>query len=268
MKRGILLGLFLAPLFLAAAGADLAPGWEALANYRAAQALTVFDRAIASGETPGARTARFGRAVALLDRQPVTPVVVDEARGIFAQLAESGGDDVAQGARFFLGRVAQHHQAQPDAPEAARQYNRLIAEHEDSIWAQTALSRLALLQIYEMNQATPPAARITEAEKLLAHARNASAETELHMAIANAIFFYRLPAGTALPHLLAAERLGRLDWIARAETLVQIAELSRLAGNRQQAAQYYRVFLQENPRDFRHYIVTERLAEMTKGGSL
>ena len=61
-----------------------------------------------------------------------------------------------------------------------------------------------------------------------------------------------------------AERLGRLDWTARTETLVQIAELSRLTGNRPQAAKYYRTFLAENPRDLRHYIVRERLAEMEK----
>ena len=262
MKRGVILGLLCCPLLLVAAAADLTPGWQALANYRAAQSLTVFDRAIASGDATAARTAQFGRAIALLDRQPVTPAVVDEAKAILSPLADAGGDDVAQGARFFLGRIAQHHQLQPDPVEAARQYERLIAEHENSIWAQTALSRLALLKIYELDRSESPAARIATAEKLLAHARNASAESELRMAIANAIFFYRLPAAGALPHLLAAERLGRLDWVTRAETLVQIAELSRLAGNRAQAAQFYRTFLAENPRDLRDYIVNERLAEM------
>jgi hypothetical protein len=262
MKRVIFI-LLCGPLLLAAAGTDLAPGWDALAKYRAAHSLTVFDRVIASGNAADVRTARFGRAVALLDRQPVSPAQVEDARGIFAALA-AGDDDVAQGSRFFLGRIAQHHLQQPDAAEAARQYGQLIAEHEGSIWAQTALSRLALLQIYELDPAASPATRIASAEKLLGHARNASAESELHLAIANAIFFYRLPAGGALPHLLAAERLGRLDWTARAEALVQIAELSRLAGDRAQAAKFYRTFLAENPRDLRHYIVKERLAEMEK----
>ena len=259
--------LFLAGLILAAgtaAGSELAAGWQALSNYRAAQALEVFDRHLGSADPAVAREARFGRAVALLDKQPVTFSQVDEARTLFTALADSGGDDPAQGARFFLGRIAQHHQAQPDAGEAARQFRRLIAEHEDSIWAQSALRRLALLELYGLNLAAPAADRVAAAEKLLAHARTPAAESELHVAIAEAVFFYRLPVAGALPHLLAAERLGRLDWTARAETLVQIAELSRLGGDRAQAAKFYREFLKENPRDLRHYNVQQRLAEMEK----
>ncbi|MEO6873211.1 MAG: hypothetical protein ABI222_00150 [Opitutaceae bacterium] len=263
MKR-VLCWLLFWPLAVVAADVDLKPGWEALATYKTGQSLKVFDRAIKSDAAATVRTAKFGRAVALLDRQPVTPSQVEESRATFAALADSGGDDVAQGARFFLGRIAQHHLQQPNPEEAAHQYRQLIAEHENSIWAQTALSRLALLEIYALEPEASPAARIAEAEKLLAHARNASAETELHVAIANAIFFYRLPAEAALPHLLAAERLGRLDWTARAEALVQIAELSRLAGERAQAAKFYQTFLTENPRDLRHYIIKQRLAEMEK----
>lgn len=257
--------LMLAGLILAAAsaaGSELAAGWQALASYRAAQALQVFDRHLASADPAVAREARFGRGVALLDKQPVTFSQIDEARVLFTALADSGADDPAQGARFFLGRIAQHHQPQPDAAEAARQFRRLIAEHGESVWAQSALSRLALLELYGLNLSVPPAARLAEAEKLLAHARTPVAESELHVAIAEAVFFYRLPSAGALPHLLAAERLGRLDWTARAETLVQIAELSRRGGDRRQAAQFYRTFLAENPRDLRHYIVKERLAEI------
>jgi len=266
MKRALLLaGLVLAAA--SAAGSELAAGWQALAGYRATQALQVFDRHLASADPTVAREARFGRGVALLDKQPVTFSQIDEARALFTALADSGGDDPAQGARFFLGRIAQHHQPQPDVAEAARQFRRLIAEHENSVWAQSALSRLALLELYGLNPSAPPAARVAEAEKLLAHARTPAAESELHLAIAEAVFFHRLPAAGALPHLLAAERLGRLDWTARAETLVQIAELSRLAGDRRQAARFYRTFLAENPRDLRHYIVRERLAEMEKPAS-
>lgn len=248
-------------------GSELAAGWSALANYKAAQALKVFDPAINAADPAVAREARFGRGVALLDRQPVTPAQIDEARKIFTALADGGTDDPAQGARFFLGRIAQHHQAPPDNVEAARQFRQLIAEHGSSIWAQSALGRLALLQLYELDPAVPPAARVAATGQLFAQARTPAAESELHLALANAIFYHRLPAGGALPHLLAAERLGQLDWTTRTEVLVQIAELSRLAGERAQAAKYYRLFLAENPRDLRHYIIQERLAEMEKPGT-
>jgi len=263
MKTGriILAGLLLAA---AARAGDLAAGWQSLANYRATQALDVFDRELESNDPALRREARFGRGVALLDRQPVSPSQVEEARAIFAELADSGTDDFAAGARFFLGRIAQHHLAQADAAEAARQFRRLIAEHENSVWAQSALGRLALVEIYELNLDKAPTARLAEAEKLLRHAHLPAAESEVHLAIADAIFFYRLPPSPALPHLLAAEKLGRMDWTVRMDVLVQIAELSRLEGNRAQAAKFYRQFLAENPRELRHYNVQQRLAEMEK----
>ena len=259
----MLIGLVLAA---SAAASQLAAGWQALADYHAKQALEVFDLHLSDADSAVAREAQFGRGVALLDRQPVTPGQVEEARQLFIALADSGSDDPAQGARFFLGRIAQHHLAQPDDAEAARQFHQLIAEHEDSVWAQSALGRLALLEIYALNPGSPPAERLAHAGKLLDHARTPAAQSEVHFAIADAIFFYRLPAAGALPHLLAVEKLGRIDWSARSDVLVQIAELSRLAGERQQAAKFYRTFLAENPRDLRHYIVTERLAQMERPG--
>ncbi len=263
MKTAImLLGFCLAAG--AASASPLAAGWQALANYRAVDALRIFDGVRAATDTALAREARFGHGVALLDLQPVTGAQLDEARRVFTELADIGADDAAQGARFFLGRIAQHHQPQPDPVEAARQFRRLVSEHGNSRWAQAALSRLALLQIYELDPAAPPAVRIAEAGKLLAQARTPAAESELHYTIANALFFYRLPAADALPHLLAAERLRQLDWPTRVEVLVQIAELSRLAGDRVQAAKFYRTFLVENPRDLRVYIVRQHLAEVDK----
>ena len=243
---------------LARAG-ELQDGWSALAGYQTGRALKTFETHRESADSATAREARFGYAVALLDDQPITASKLDESRRLFTALADSGTDDFAQGARFFLGRIAQHHVVEPNALEASRQFRQLISEHVDSVWAQTALSRLALLEIYELNPKAAPADRIAAAEKLLADARTPKAECEVHYVIANAICFYRLSTAGALPHLLAAERLDRLGWNERREVLVQIAELSRLAGNAQQAAEYYRKFLAENPRDQRHYIVQERL---------
>ena len=242
-----------------AAGSELAPGWQALANYRAEDALKVFDGRLNDPNPAVAREAQFGRAVALLDRQPVSDSQVAEARRMFAELAGSGTDDFAQGARFYLGRIAQHHQLQPDPAEAARQYRQLIAEHGDSIWAQSALSRLALVLIYDLDPTVAPAVRIAGAEKLLAEAKTPSAESELHLVIASAIFFYRLPDAPALSHLLAVVQLGRVEWTVRSEVLMQVAELSRLAGRKADALKYYQMFLNENPLDPREYIVHERM---------
>jgi len=248
----------------AVADPELAAGWQALAGYHAERALPIFDRKLAAADPAAAREARFGHAVAILDKQPVSADQIDETRRIFTELAANNSDDVALGARFFLGRLAQNHQQTPDPAEAAREYRQLIAGQVDSVWAQTALSRLAILEIYALNLSSPPEVRIARADQLLALAHTPSAACELHLVIANAIFFYRLPGGPTLPHLLAAVQSGRLDRAIRTEVLVQVAELSRLAGDKAQAARYYQLFLDENPIDFRCYIVRERLAAVEK----
>jgi len=101
--------------------------------------------------------------------------------------------------------------------------------------------------------------RIAGAEKLLAEAKTPSAESELHLVIASAIFFYRLPDAPALSHLLAVVQLGRVEWTVRSEVLMQVAELSRLAGRKADALIYYQMFLNENPLDPREYIVHQRM---------
>ncbi|MCF7688651.1 MAG: hypothetical protein K9N01_10145 [Cephaloticoccus sp.] len=249
-----------------ATGGELANGWQALAGYRAGQALGVFDPQQNATDPGLAREARFGHAVALLDHQPVSGAELAEAQRVFTAMAESGTDDFAQGARFFLGRIAQHHLAEPDAVEASRQFRRLIKEHVNSVWAQSALSRLALLEIYALSPDSAPAGRIAAAENLVASARTPAAKCEVHYVIATAILFYRLPGAGALPHLVAAERLNRLGWSERTEVLVQIAELSRLSGHQEQAAEYYQKFLTENPRDQRHYIIQQRLEQLQAAG--
>ena len=172
---------------------------------------------------------------------------------------------MAQGARYFLGRIAQHHQASADPAEAARQYRRLLAEQPASLWAQTALSRLVLLELYAPAKAATPAACVAAAEKLLALAVLPAAQSELHLVLADAIFYYELPPATALPHLLAAEKLRHLDPPTRADTLVQIAEVSALTGDPVQARRFYETFLAEYPLDQRWFMVGQKLKGLGPG---
>ncbi|MFI5357790.1 MAG: tol-pal system YbgF family protein [Opitutales bacterium] len=265
MKTPVLILAGLAAV-LPAAAPGLVPAWEALADYRAADAVASFGRAEQSPDPRLAREARFGHGVALLARQPVDGAQIADARRIFRDLAASGQDDLAQGAEFYLARIAQHHAAQPDPVEAAQHFEKLIQTWPDSIWAQTALSRLALLEIYALDLDRPPAERIARATRLLAAARVPAAQSDLHEVFADAIFYFRLPAAQALPHLLAAERIGLLDTVTRPDVLVQIGELSRLQGEQEQARQYYGKFLREYPRDQRHYMVEERLRVLGEAG--
>ncbi|HNC24068.1 MAG TPA: hypothetical protein PLU52_07675 [Opitutaceae bacterium] len=231
------------------------PAWVALVRLRTDEAAREFAR----GNRPE-RERDFGLAVAQLARQPLTAEQIVAARATFTRLADSGADEVAQASRYLLGRIAQHHLETADPAEAARQYRQLLAEHPDSIWAQTALTRLALLVLYPADPAVTPDAAVAEAEALVDRARIPAARSELHLVIADAIFFYRLPAARALPHLLAADGIGLLDRPTKADTLIQIAEVSVLTGQPAQARKYYEAYLADFPLDQRRFMVRQRLA--------
>jgi len=235
---------------------------ELLHENKAGSARENFERAAPNRDPAPAREAQFARGVSLLVTPPVSAAQLDEARRIFAALAEGGADDAAFGSRYFLARVAEYYQEQPDPEEAVRQFRQLLAAGRDSIWAQTALTRLAILQIYAVDLGQTPGARIAGAEQLRAAARGAPAESDLDLVLADAIFFYRLPAAGALPRLLAAERLGQLDGPTRADVLVQIAEVSSLEGDIAQARVFYGKFLGEFPSDQRRYMVGQKLAAL------
>ncbi|MBK8856114.1 MAG: tetratricopeptide repeat protein [Opitutaceae bacterium] len=244
------------------AAGDLSTAWQALADYRAAEAVRIFERAAKADDPATVREARFGRAVALLARQPIEPAQIEAARVIFAGLAGEENSDIALAARFYLARIAQHHAAQPDEAAAVGYYRQIIELQPESIWAQTALSRLAILQIYPLDAVQSPAERISRTEKLLDLARGPAAQCELHWLLAEAVFFYQLPAVQALPHLLAAEKLGRLDAVAQADVTVQIAEVSVIAGDVEQARTFYQKLLDGFPRDQRRFMVQQKLAAL------
>lgn len=243
----------------AARAVTLADGWRALAGYRADDAAAIFARLAQAPDTATAREASFGGAVALLVKQPTSDAQTLAAQRRFAELAESGRDDVGLGARFYLARIAQHHLSTPDNAAAARAYRELIQADADSRWAQAALSRYAMLQLYALDETQPPEERVNHVEKLVPLAKTPAAQCDLHRAIADAVFQFRLPPQRALPHLLAAEKLNRMDAVARADVLVQIAELSRAAGDTARAREFYAKLLHEFPRDQRHTMVRQRL---------
>jgi len=264
MKPGAFILLVLLPVAGVTAPASSDPSaeaWSLLANYRSDLAQARFEE-LASPGARDARTARFGLALSLLAQPSPQPDRVGRARALLTALAAAGTDDLALGARFYLARLAEFQAEPPDPALAAAEFRRLVAEHPDSRWAQVAVSRLAILLLYTSAGPAEPAARVVAAEQLLASARQPLAAAELHLVIADAIFHYRLPDRLALPHLLAAGQTGALDPTTRADVLVQVGELSRLAGNPAQAADYYRTFLAEYPRDARQFPVRKELAAL------
>lgn len=242
----------------------LAEAWQTLANYRPDHALPRFEEVAAQGGA-GARTARLGAALSLLAQPSPLPDRVGRARAILTALAADGADEVALSARFYLARLAEFQLDPPDPQGAAIGFRRLIAEHPGSPWAQAAVARLALLLLYTAAGPAEPAARLAAADQLLPAAHQPLAVAELHLVMADAVFHYRLPDALALPHLLAAEQTAALDTATRADVLVQIGEIARLTGQREQAEHYFRIFLAEYPRDARQFPVRKQLAAIGAG---
>jgi raffinose/stachyose/melibiose transport system substrate-binding protein len=246
-------------------GPDLEAAWRQVQGLRPDKALPLFEAMAGSPEPRVARPARLGRAVCLIDLQPVSPSQIAQARSVLATLDDGSPDDTALAARFLLGRIAQAHQDVPDPAEAARLYRSLISEAPGSIWAQTALPQLALLELYALDGSETPARRIARASSLLDRARSPEAASDLQVALAYAAIFYRTPPIVALPHLKEAVRLGRVAWPTRRDALLQIAEISRITGDTAQAVRYYHTFLDENPIDQRVYTVHRILDALTGG---
>lgn len=242
--------------------ADLAAGWAALADYRAEEALRIFTAAAKAADPAVVRLAELGRGVTLLALQPVSQAQIEQARSILSALTENQADEAALGAWFYLARIAQHHRAQAEPAEAARCYRRLLELAPDSAWAQSALGRLALLELYAPDGRGTLEQRFARVSDLLGLARTPEARCDLHWLMAEAVAFHRLPEARALPHLIAAEETGRLDVVTRPDVLVQIAELARRTGEAASAREYYLRFLRDYPRDNRDYLVRQRLAAL------
>jgi hypothetical protein len=252
-------GLRAAP---AAAPDRLVQAWTADSNYFPREAHRLFtEQARADGHS---RVARLGTALSLLTYPPTTDERIGQARAALRQLADSGDDEPALAARYFLGRIAQIYQSRPDYAAAADQYRALAGRHGETYWGQLALAKLGILILYALPAPAAPAARLTQAEALLPRATPPTA-CDLHLMMADAALYYGLPAARALQHLLAADALGVPSDITRANVWVQIIELSAQLGERARAEAYGHRFFTAFPRDARRYAIEQKLAAVAAG---
>jgi TolA-binding protein len=240
-----------------------AQAWRWVAEQRYAEARAAFEPAVTAGGA-GAREARLGLAVALLGVQPKTQGNVSRAREVLAPLAgEESADEWALQARYFLGRIAELHEREPDLALARRFYRGLFEEHPGAPIAQAAAVKYVLLAL---NAVEPPAtkrATIARMETLSALFVEPSARRDYHVVMAYG-YLRHAPEelASARRHALAAEAAGFTDAERRRSNLLRIAELSRALDDTATARAYYEQFLAEAARDTRALLVRERLAAL------
>jgi tetratricopeptide (TPR) repeat protein len=208
--------------------------------------------------TAQSREAQLGRAIAQLNRPPVTPSSLEEAQRQLTSLA--AGDDVtSHAARYFLGRLRQMHPMQPEPLAAAQEYERLVATGADDAWCRLALVKLAILRLTVLPATGALPAQLAAVEPLLARTSDPASQHDLHLVLAEARLNHEIYDAITLGHLRAAFATTREADTMRADLLVQIARLAGMLGDRATAREHYERFLRDYPKERRAFTVNAAL---------
>lgn len=245
------------------AGPAADEGWQDLAGYLFRDAHDAFTR-----EAPGSdRVRALGAAASLLNDPPVTSGKVAQAEAqLRALLAASAADEPALYARYLLARIAHLHRP-AEIAEIERAYREVIAAAPAHPLAQLAAGKLALVLLYQRPDLTVPRRLAAAAE--LAPVAGAEQLPE------TACIYYRVLAEAALYYDVLDDRV--LAWLQRADAMgthevmtatglrIQLAEVARALGRREEALAYYRQYLATAvPTDNRYRTAAEHMAELAK----
>lgn len=196
------------------------------------------------------------RAIALLGSPAASGDDVRRAKAELGATVAAGGDgDAVVAALYLLGRLEQLS----EGTAVPREFETLWREHAGHPLAQLATLKSLLRRLYAEG-AEAAEDRLAAGEEGGATITVPDLRRDYHLAMGEAYIFHGDRRGPALRHLRAARALGIPSAATRADVLVQIGELARLTGDRAGAAESYRAFLAEFPRDLRQQIVRDHLA--------
>jgi hypothetical protein len=237
--------------------ADLAEVWADIADTRIVEAQAAFKAAAPADP----RERALAGALFVLARPPLTEAGIATVATTCTELAR-GDDELAALALYLSARVVQVHRLSPDYPQAASLYRELARRHPQSHWAQLGLVKLGLLTLHALPEPADAAARVAAAGTLLTGITEPALQRDLHLQIGAAAVLSGLPVDTALPHLIAADKVGGLLGLVGEDLVIQIGELSLRAGHREQGIAYLQRFLRDFPTNTRRYNIEQRLAEV------
>jgi tetratricopeptide (TPR) repeat protein len=201
--------------------------------------------------------ARLLDAISLLERQPRTQGNIDRAQATLLEVAGAKGP-ASPAALYLAARVAEVHSQPSNVGLAIRRYEELFATAPEDPLAQAGVVKMLLLMTYQDGR--DPAVVLKDAEVWGGRLTNADALRNFHLLMGRSLLFFHLDRASARDHFEAALKLGLLDPVNRANTLVTVAELYFQEGKGSLAKPYYERFLAEFSRDQRRRIVKERLA--------
>lgn len=262
--RGVLgCGLAMGVTGLVPAAPAAEEGWQELAGYLFRDAHDAFTREPIGTD----RMRALGAAASLLNDPPITPGKVARAEAQLRELlAANPADEPALYARYLLARIAHLHRP-AEIAEIETAYRAVIAAAPAHPLAQLAAGKLALVLLYQRPDLTVPQ-RLTAAAAL---APVAGAEQLPETAciyyrvLAEAALFYDVMDGRVLAWLQRADAMGTHEIMTATSLRIQLAEVARALGRREEALAYYRQYLAlAVPTDNRYRTAADHMAELAK----
>jgi tetratricopeptide (TPR) repeat protein len=253
--------LLTALLALGVAPAMADEGWQLLAGYLFRDAHEAF---VANPSTDDRRHA-LGTAASLINHPPVTPGKITRAETLLRELlATEANDETAHYARYLLARIAHLHRTGPVA-EVEAAYRAVIAADAAYPLAQIAAGKLALVLLYQRPELTITERLDAAAELAPIAGRETLPEAACayYRALAGAALFYDVLDERVYAWLQRADAIGTADVLVASGLRIQLAEIARELGHRDEALAHYRRFLGEIlPTDNRYRTATERMQEL------
>lgn len=262
--RRIRRALFLGILALACAAPlpaqteePLAEAWTKLSLSLCNDAYRLFHDT--AQKDPSSREARYGEALALMNRQPRSSGNLARAGALFTQLqAANPRDGIGVAALYFEARLAQAQSAPPGGTKALALYAELTRAHPASPFAQLALIKTAGLRLYDPGAPDGELTRrFAECEAFAPRITNRALLGQYHREMADAYQRLRRDDRDALRHLLASFPCGTPNLQGQADLEVRIGETARAVGDDATALAYYRRFLADFPNDIRAYAIRQ-----------
>ena len=238
-------------------------GWSLLAGYLFHDAHDAFTRKPAAPD----RVRALGAAASLLNDSPITPGKVAEAEAQLRQLlAENPADEPALYARYLLARIAHLHRP-AEISEIEAGYRAVIAAAPAHPLAQLAAGKLALVLLYQRPDLSVPQ-RLAAAAALAPVAgavQLPETACAYYRALAEAALYYDVLDGRVLAWLQRADAIGTSEVVTATSLRLQLAEVARALGRREEALAYYRQFIVTAvPTDNRYRTAADRMAELAK----
>lgn len=236
--------------------------WDDAATLRVQEAYGNFSAAEKS-KTGDPRDVDFGLAVSLLNLQPRTTGNIDRAEALFTQLIIANpNDEVGIASQYYLARVEQVHRNAPNLPKALHIYDDLIRQHPDHFYAQTAITKVAILKLDALPSTADKSRMLVEVEQLRPLLKDPAARCNFALTLGNACILYHLGDEKAMHYLMEADALGIPVQVVEANVLIRIGNLATRLGRKEIAIAHFEHFLEKFPRNTRSYTVREKIKEL------